>query len=74
MSEERISIHYIPTDTNPADIGANHLNQHRLRNLLDILSNFNVNDFNSQFNSSCYMFVCVCFESVLFVRINLLFL
>ena len=80
VSEGRISIHCIPTDINPADIIAKHLNKHPLRNLLDIICNFNVNDFinsqfiiNSQFNESCNMF-CVCFESVLFVRINLLFL
>ena len=57
VSEGRISIYYIPTDINPADIGTKHLNKHRFRNLLDIISNFNVNDFtnnqfiiNSQFN------------------------
>ena len=80
VSEGRISIHYNPTEINPSDIGTKHLNKHRFRNLLDIISNFNVNDFinsqfiiNSQFNYSC---IClrVCFESVMFVRINLLFL
>ena len=51
VSVGRISIHYIPTDINPADIGTKHLNTHRFRNLLDIISNFNVNDsINSQFN------------------------
>ena len=50
VSEGRISIHYLPIDINPADIGTKHLNKHRFRNLLDIISNFNVNDFiNSQF-------------------------
>ena len=50
VSEGRISIHYIPTDINPADIGTKHLNKHRFRNLLDIISNSNVNNFiNSQF-------------------------
>ena len=45
-----MSIHCIPTDINPADIVTKHLNKHRFRNLLDIISNFNVNDFiNSQF-------------------------
>ena len=53
MSEGRIFIHYIPTDINPADIGTKHLNKHRFRNLLDIISNFNVNDFiNRQFINS----------------------
>ena len=57
VSEGRISIHCIPNDVNPADFGTKHLNMHRFRNLLDIISNFNVNDFisrqfdiNSQFN------------------------
>ena len=57
VSEGRISIHYIPTDINPADIGTKHLNKHRLRNLLDIIMNFNVNYFiNNQFiiNSHFY--------------------
>ena len=50
MSEGRISIHYIPTNIDPADIATKYLNKHRFRNLLDIISNFNVNDFiNSQF-------------------------
>ena len=50
VSEGRISIQLIPTDINPDDIGTKHLNKHRVRNLLDIISNFNVNDFiNSQF-------------------------
>ena len=78
VSEGRIFIHYIPTDINPADIGTQHLTKHRFRNLLDIISNFSVNDFinrqfiiNSRFNVIC---LCVCFESVLFVLINLLFL
>ena len=51
VSEGRISIHYIPSDINPADIGTKHLNKHRFRNLLDIIGTFNVNKFiNSQFN------------------------
>ena len=60
VSKGRISIHYIPTDINPADIGTKHLNKRRYKNLLDIISNFNVNDFiNSQSNKSCYIFVCL---------------
>ena len=51
VSEGGISMHYIPTDINPADNGTKHLNKHRCRNLLDTISNYNVNDFiNSQFN------------------------
>ena len=45
VSEGRIYIHYIPTDINSADVGTKHLNKHCFRNLLDIISNFNVNDF-----------------------------
>ena len=45
VSEGRISTHYIPTDINPANICTKVLNEHRMRNLLDIISNFNVNDF-----------------------------
>ena len=59
VSEGRISIHFIPTDINPADIGTKHLNKHRFRNLLDIISDFNVNDFiNSQFNL-VVLYACV---------------
>ena len=50
VPEGRISMHYIPTDISHADISTKHLNKHRFRNLLDIISNFNVDDFiNSQF-------------------------
>ena len=45
VSEGRISIHYILTYINPADIGTKHLNKQRSRNLLSIIGNFNVNDF-----------------------------
>ena len=56
VSEGRISIHYIPTDITPADIGTKHLNKHRFRNLLDIISNLNVNDFiNNQFINSQFI-------------------
>ena len=50
VSEGRISIHYILTDINHAVIAKKHLNKDRFRNLLNIINNFNVNDFiNSQF-------------------------
>ena len=89
VSEGRISIHYIPTDINPADIGTKHLNKHRFRNLLGIISNFNVRQpvhhqqpvqrataSSSSTASSISHVIClgVCFESDLFVRINLLLL
>ena len=47
MTEGKISIHYIPTDDNPADIGTKHLNKHRFKQLMDLISNFDVNDFIS---------------------------
>jgi len=43
VSEGRISINYISTDNNPADIGTKHLNKHRFKHLLDLISNFDVN-------------------------------
>ena len=47
VTEGKISIHYIPTDDNPADIGTKHLNRHRFKHLMDLISNFDVNDFIS---------------------------
>ena len=47
VTEGKISIHYIPTDDNPADIGTKHLNKHRFKHLMDLISNFDVNDFIS---------------------------
>ena len=47
VTEGNISIHYIPTDDNPADIGTKHLNKHRFKHLMDLISNFDVNDFIS---------------------------
>ena len=43
VSEGRISINYISTDNNPADIGTKHLNKHRFKHLLDLIRNFDVN-------------------------------
>ena len=47
VTEGKISIHYIPTDDNPADIGTKHLNKHRFKHLMDLISNFDVNDLIS---------------------------
>ena len=44
VSEGRISINYISTDHNTADIGTKHLNRHRFKHLLDVISNFNVDN------------------------------
>ena len=44
VSEGRISINYISTDNNPADIVTKHLNKHRFKHLLDLISNFDVNN------------------------------
>ena len=35
---------YISTDNNPADIGTKRLNKHRFKHLLDLISNFDVNN------------------------------
>ena len=61
VSEGRISINLGLTDNNPADIGTKHLNKHRLKHLLDLISNFDVN-----IKKQCYMFVCL-FMNMLFV-------
>lgn len=45
VSEGRISIHYIRSNDNIADIGTKHLNQHQFRHLLSLIENFNVMDF-----------------------------
>ena len=47
VTEGKISIHYIPTDDNPTDIRTKHLNKHRFKHLMDLISNFDVNDFIS---------------------------
>ena len=47
VTEGKLSIHYIPTDDNPADIGTKHLNKHRFKYLMDLISNFDANDFIS---------------------------
>ena len=47
VTEGKISIHYISTDDNPANIGTKHLNKHRFKHLMDLISNFDVNDFIS---------------------------
>ena len=43
VTEGNISIQYI----HPADIGTKHLNKHRFKHLMDLISNFDVNDFIS---------------------------
>ena len=47
VTEGKISIHYILTDDNPADIGTKHLNKHRFKHLMDLISDFDVNEFIS---------------------------
>ena len=47
VTEGNISIHYISTDDNPADIGTKDLSKHRFKHLMDLISNFDVNDFIS---------------------------
>ncbi|CAB1099735.1 unnamed protein product [Ectocarpus sp. CCAP 1310/34] len=67
VSEGRIAIHYVPADSNPADIGTKHLNKDRFQLLLNIIKNFNVNDFiNSKFKYIVVLHVCVFTFSLLF--------
>ena len=47
VSEGRISINYISTDNNPADIGKKHLNKHRFKHMLDLIRNFDVNNIKT---------------------------
>ena len=44
VSEGRISKSCISTDNNPGDIGTKHPNKHRFKHLLDLISNFDVNN------------------------------
>ena len=43
VSEGHISRNYVSTHNNPTDIGTKHLNTHRFKHLLDVISNFDVN-------------------------------
>ena len=47
VAEGRISIHYVPTEDNLADIGTKHLNKHRFKHLMDLIDNFDVNKFTA---------------------------
>ena len=42
VSDGRISINCISTDNSPADIGTKHLNKHRFKHLLNLISSFDV--------------------------------
>eukprot|EP00903_Cladosiphon_okamuranus_P015299 g14134.t1 len=47
VTEGKISIHYVPTDDNLADIGTKHFNKHRFKHLMDLIINFDVNKFTA---------------------------
>jgi len=58
VSEGRISIHYIPTESNPADIGTKHLNKHHFKHLLLQRTIINGTKFFSK-KMEIYRFLCV---------------
>ena len=47
VTEGKISIHYVPTENNLADIGTKHFNKHRFKHLMDLINNFDVNEFTA---------------------------
>eukprot|EP00752_Nemacystus_decipiens_P018060 g16192.t1 len=47
VAEGKISIHYVPTENNLADIGTKHFNKHRFKHLMDLINNFDVNEFTA---------------------------
>ncbi|CAB1120611.1 unnamed protein product [Ectocarpus sp. CCAP 1310/34] len=47
VTEGKISIHYFPTEDNLADIGTKHFNKHRFEHLMDLINNFDVNEFTA---------------------------
>ena len=47
VTEGRISIHYVPTEDNLADIGTKHFNKHRFKHLMDLVNKFDVNKFTT---------------------------
>ena len=53
VSEGRLPINYISTDNNSADIVTKHLNMYRV--LLDLISNFEVNNIKNS-----VLCLCVC--------------
>ena len=51
VTDGRISIHYVPTEDNLADIGTKHFNKHRFEHLMDLINKFHVNKFTTvEFN------------------------
>ena len=47
VTEERIFIHYVPTEDNLADIGTKHFNKHRFKRLMDLINKLDVNKFTT---------------------------
>eukprot|EP00903_Cladosiphon_okamuranus_P005795 g5742.t1 len=49
--EGRITIHYVASNDNPADIGTKHFGKHQFKHLLDLIGSFDVDSYhNKQFN------------------------
>ena len=51
VTEGGISIHYVPTDDNFADIGTKHFNKHTFKHLMDLINKFDVNKFTNVENN-----------------------
>ncbi|CAM9437641.1 unnamed protein product [Hapterophycus canaliculatus] len=47
VTEGKISIHYVPTEDNLADIGTKHFNKHRFKHPMDLINNVDVNEFTA---------------------------
>ena len=43
VTEGRISIQYVQTENNVANIGTKHFNKHRFKHLMDLINKFDVN-------------------------------
>ena len=57
VKENKITTHYISTENQLADIGAKHLNRHRLQQLLRMIKNFQYSRHQHSFYV-CFRFVC----------------
>ena len=59
VTEGKISVHYIPTDDNPADIGTKHLNKHRFKHLMDLISKLRRQRLHQQQVQMIMLYFCV---------------
>ena len=65
VTEERISIHNVPTEDNLANVGTKHFNKHRFKNFMDLINKFDVNKFTTaEFKGKLVisLFDSVCLE------------